>query len=181
MTMNGASASGSGRGGDTGALTAAEQGPGGGPRVHGESRLKPVVFIGSSVLILAVSIWAIITPGGAEDTIGVVVDWISTGFGWYYFLAATLYLLFVVYVAVSRYGGIKLGPKHSTPDYGVFAWAAMLFAAGIGIDLMFFAVSGPVSHYLAPPRGTPRPSRPPGRRWCGRCSTTASPAGPCTP
>ncbi|MCC3655536.1 choline BCCT transporter BetT [Streptomyces sp. S07_1.15] len=153
MTMNGASASGSGRGGDTGALTAAEQGPGGGPRVHGESRLKPVVFIGSSVLILAVSIWAIITPGGAEDTIGVVVDWISTGFGWYYFLAATLYLLFVVYVAVSRYGGIKLGPKHSTPDYGVFAWAAMLFAAGIGIDLMFFAVSGPVSHYLAPPEG----------------------------
>ncbi|GAA3763444.1 choline/glycine/proline betaine transport protein [Spinactinospora alkalitolerans] len=123
---------------------------------RGESRLKPAVFIGSSVLILALSIWAIITPTGAENTIGTVVSWISAGFGWYYFLAATLYLVFVVFVAVSRYGEVKLGPQHSTPDYGVFAWAAMLFAAGIGIDLMFFSVAGPVSHYLAPPEGDPQ-------------------------
>ncbi|MEW2635224.1 choline BCCT transporter BetT [Streptomyces sp. NPDC048389] len=121
-----------------------------------ESRLKPVVFFGSSVLILAISIWAIITPTGAENTIGVVVDWISSVFGWYYFLAATLYLVFVVFVAASRYGAIKLGPQHSTPDYGLFAWATMLFAAGIGIDLMFFSVAGPVSHYLAPPEGDPQ-------------------------
>jgi choline/glycine/proline betaine transport protein len=120
-----------------------------------ESRLKPVVFFGSSALILAISVWAIITPSGAESTIGVVVDWISSVFGWYYFLAATLYLLFVVFVAASRYGTIKLGPQHSTPDYGLFAWATMLFAAGIGIDLMFFSVAGPVSHYLAPPEGDP--------------------------
>ncbi|MDB1087314.1 choline BCCT transporter BetT [Streptomyces sp. ACA25] len=119
----------------------------------GDSRLKPVVFAGSSALILALSIWAIITPGGAENTIGVVVGWISEGFGWYYFLAATLYLLFVLFVAVSRYGTIKLGPQHSTPDYGLFAWGAMLFAAGIGIDLMFFSVAGPVSHYFMPPEG----------------------------
>ncbi|MEV4682343.1 choline BCCT transporter BetT [Streptomyces kurssanovii] len=120
-----------------------------------ESRLKPVVFFGSSLLILAISVWAIATPSGAESTIGVVVDWISSVFGWYYFLAATLYLLFVVFVAASRYGSIKLGPQHSTPDYGLFAWATMLFAAGIGIDLMFFSVAGPVSHYLAPPEGDP--------------------------
>jgi choline/glycine/proline betaine transport protein len=125
-------------------------------RERRESRLKRVVFIGSSVLILALSIWAIITPAGADNTIGVVVGWISTGFGWYYFLAATLYLVFVVFVAASRYGGIKLGPQHSTPDYGVFAWGAMLFAAGIGVDLMFFSVAGPVSHYLAPPEGDPQ-------------------------
>ncbi|MBW1602023.1 choline BCCT transporter BetT [Streptomyces sp. JJ66] len=118
-----------------------------------ETELKRVVFYGSSVLILAVSIWAIITPQGAEDAIGVVVNWITTGFGWYYFLAATLYLVFVLYVALSRYGTIKLGPKHSKPDYGLFAWAAMLFAAGIGIDLMFFSVAGPVTNYLAPPSG----------------------------
>ncbi|WP_323055251.1 MULTISPECIES: choline BCCT transporter BetT [Streptomyces] len=125
------------------------------PRPARESELKRVVFFGSSVLILAVSVWAIITPQGAENAIGVVVDWISTGFGWYYFLAATLYLVFVLFVAISRYGTIKLGPKHSKPDYGLFAWAAMLFAAGIGIDLMFFSVSGPVTHYLAPPEGDP--------------------------
>ncbi|MEU8850125.1 choline BCCT transporter BetT [Streptomyces sp. NPDC048564] len=122
----------------------------------GEGTLKPVVFFGSSVLILAISIWAIVTPSGAEEAIGVAVDKISSWFGWYYFLAATLYLLFVVFIGLSKYGTIKLGPKHYKPDYGLFAWAAMLFAAGIGIDLMFFSVAGPVSHYLAPPEGDPQ-------------------------
>jgi choline/glycine/proline betaine transport protein len=119
------------------------------------NRINRVVFIGSSALILAFSLWAMITPEGAADTIGTVVGWISHGFGWYYFLAATLFLVFVVFIAASRYGKIKLGPQHSTPDYSIFAWGAMLFAAGIGIDLMFFSVAGPVSHYLSPPEGSP--------------------------
>ncbi|WP_343074885.1 choline BCCT transporter BetT [Phytoactinopolyspora alkaliphila] len=119
------------------------------------NRINRVVFFGSSALIIAFSVWAMITPEGASDTIGTVVGWISHGFGWYYFLAATLFLVFVVFIAASRYGKIKLGPQHSTPDYSLFAWGAMLFAAGIGIDLMFFSVAGPVSHYLAPPEGDP--------------------------
>ncbi|MEU1280204.1 choline BCCT transporter BetT [Streptomyces sp. NPDC005805] len=122
---------------------------------EGEGTLKPLVFFGSAALILAISVWAIITPSGAEKAIGVAVDKISGWFGWYYFLAATLYLVFVVFIGVSKYGTIKLGPKHYKPDYGLFSWAAMLFAAGIGIDLMFFSVAGPVSHYLAPPEGDP--------------------------
>ncbi|WSD11639.1 choline BCCT transporter BetT [Streptomyces hirsutus] len=122
----------------------------------GTVRLKPVVFFGAALLVLAISIWAIITPSGAETVIGVAVGKISRWFGWYYFLAATLYLLFVVFIAVSKYGTVKLGPKHSKPDYGLFTWGSMLFAAGIGIDLMFFSVSGPVSHYLAPPQGDPQ-------------------------
>ncbi|MFE0802471.1 choline BCCT transporter BetT [Streptomyces sp. NPDC058812] len=121
----------------------------------GTGTLKRAVFFGSAALILAISIWAIVTPSGAESAIGVAVDRISSWFGWYYFLAATVYLGFVVFIGVSKYGTIKLGPKHYKPDYGLFAWAAMLFAAGIGIDLMFFSVSGPVSHYLAPPEGDP--------------------------
>ncbi|WP_024874471.1 choline BCCT transporter BetT [Saccharomonospora piscinae] len=120
---------------------------------QGRRELKRLVFLGSATLIVALSVWAIVTPTGAADAIGTAVAWISSSFGWYYFLAATLYLVFVVFVALSRYGRVKLGPQHSTPDYGVFSWAAMLFAAGIGIDLMFFSVAGPVSHYLAPPEG----------------------------
>nr|WP_192808153.1 choline BCCT transporter BetT [Hoyosella subflava] len=119
------------------------------------NRINPVVFFGSSALIIALSVWAIITPDGAANAIGTVVGWISTGFGWYYFLAATLFLIFVVYIALSRYGTVKLGPQHSRPAYSIFAWGAMLFAAGIGIDLMFFSVAGPVTHYLAPPEGDP--------------------------
>ncbi|WP_311202735.1 choline BCCT transporter BetT [Actinophytocola gossypii] len=118
-----------------------------------ERRVNPVVLYGSATLILAISVWAIITPTGAETVIGTAVGWVSDGLGWYYFLAATLFLVFVVYIALSRYGKVKLGPQHSKPDFGMFAWLSMLFAAGIGIDLMFFSVSGPVSHYLEPPSG----------------------------
>ncbi|WP_116040849.1 choline BCCT transporter BetT [Amycolatopsis palatopharyngis] len=124
-----------------------------GPSQEKQNRINPVVFFGSSICILVISIWAIITPDAASETIGTVVSWISEGFGWYYFLAATLFLVFVVFIALSRYGKVKLGPQHSKPDYSLFAWGAMLFAAGIGIDLMFFSVAEPVTQYLAPPVG----------------------------
>ncbi|TCP55019.1 choline/glycine/proline betaine transport protein [Tamaricihabitans halophyticus] len=119
------------------------------------TRVKPLVFVGSAGITLVISIWAIITPQGAANVIGAAVGWISQWFGWYYFLTATLIVVFVVFIAASRYGKIKLGPQHSTPDYGLFAWAAMFFAAGIGVDLMFFSISGPVTNYLDPPQGSP--------------------------
>ncbi|MGH3517129.1 MAG: choline BCCT transporter BetT [Haloechinothrix sp.] len=124
-------------------------------KAKGIRRINPVAFFGSSAIILAIAIWAIITPEGAAGAIGVLVGWISEGFGWYYILAATLFLVFVVFIAASRYGKVKLGPANSTPEYSLFAWASMLFAAGIGIDLMFFSVAEPVTHYLAPPDGDP--------------------------
>jgi choline/glycine/proline betaine transport protein len=117
------------------------------------TRINPVVFYGSGVGILALALWAIISPEGAAGAIGVLVGWISEWFGWFYILIATIFLAFVIFLALSRYGSTKLGPEHSEPDFGVFSWAAMLFAAGIGTDLMFFAVAEPVSQYLAPPVG----------------------------
>ncbi len=117
------------------------------------TRINPIVFFGSSVCILAIALWAIISPEGASGTIGVVVGWISEWFGWFYILIATVFLAFVIFLALSRYGKTKLGPEHSKPDFSTFSWAAMLFAAGIGTDVMFFAVAGPVTQYLAPPAG----------------------------
>ncbi|CAM2909124.1 Choline/glycine/proline betaine transport protein [Prescottella defluvii] len=113
---------------------------------------KPVFYI-SSAIIVAITAWAMIAPDNADAVIGSVVDWISGAFGWWYFLVATLIIVFVLFLALSRYGKIKLGPNHSLPRYNVFTWGAMLFAAGIGIDLMFFSVSEPVTQYLAPPVG----------------------------
>ena len=117
------------------------------------ARINPVVFIGSAVCILAIALWAIISPEGAGNTLGVVVGWISEWFGWFYILIATVFLAFVIFLALSRYGKIKLGPEHSEPDFSTFSWAAMLFAAGIGTDVMFFAVAEPVTQYMAPPAG----------------------------
>ncbi|WGW11754.1 choline BCCT transporter BetT [Saxibacter everestensis] len=117
------------------------------------STLNRTVFFGSATVIVAVALWAIISPSSADLAISAAVGWISGGFGWYYFLAATIFVVFVVFIAVSRFGRVKLGPEQSKPQFSMFTWASMLFAAGIGIDLMFFSVSEPVSQYLAPPTG----------------------------
>ena len=100
-------------------------------------------------------------------------DWVSKTFGWYYLLAATLYIVFVVCIACSRFGSVKLGPEQSKPEFSLLSWAAMLFAAGIGIDLMFFSVAEPVTQYMQPPEGRGRPSRRRAGRWSGPCFTMA--------
>jgi choline/glycine/proline betaine transport protein len=117
------------------------------------ARIKPPVFYGSAIAIVGVAVWALIAPTQAADAIGVLVGWASEWFGWFYIFLATAILVFVIFLGVSRYGRTKLGPSHSVPQYSTFAWASMLFAAGIGTDLMFFAVAEPVTQYLAPPVG----------------------------
>jgi choline/glycine/proline betaine transport protein len=111
------------------------------------------VFAGSAAGILALAIWALVAPEHAASVLGTVVGWISTGFGWFYIALATVILVFVIYLGISRFGKIRLGPAHSRPQYSTFSWAAMLFAAGIGTDLMFFSVAEPVTQYLHPPAG----------------------------
>lgn len=121
----------------------------------GAPPVNPIVFGGSAVGVLLMAGWAWLDTGRAEQVIGDAVGWTATWFGWYYIALATLVLVFVVYLGFSRYGHVKLGPDHSTPEFSTFAWASMLFAAGIGTDLMFFSVAEPVTQYLAPPVGEP--------------------------
>ncbi|MGJ9412561.1 choline BCCT transporter BetT [Aeromicrobium sp. CF4.19] len=119
------------------------------------SRVNLTVLVGSSVVVVAITAWALISPSGADATLGTLVGWATDWFGWFYVLLATTVLVFVIYIAASRFGRTKLGPEHSQPEFSTFAWASMLFAAGIGTDLMFFAVAEPVTQYLAPPSGDP--------------------------
>jgi choline/glycine/proline betaine transport protein len=95
----------------------------------------------------------VIAPTKAESTLATVVGYVSDWFGWYYVALATAILVFVLFLAFSRYGRVRLGPEHSRPEFSTLAWASMLFAAGIGTDLMFFAVNEPVVQYLTPPSG----------------------------
>ncbi len=123
------------------------------PDLPAKTRVNKTVFIGSSVGITAIALWAMISTESAEAVIGAMVSWVSTNMGWYYFLVVSLVVVFVLVIALSGVGRTKLGPDHSKPQFGIFTWGAMLFAAGIGIDLMFFSVSEPVTQYLAPPLG----------------------------
>lgn len=127
-----------------------------GPAEFAESRGPRVrwrVFIISSAIILAFSIWAMVTPAGAADTMHTAVEWIATNLGWFYVLTVTIVIVFVLWVALSKEGKVRLGPDHSRPQYGLFTWVAMLFAAGVGIDMLFYSVTGPITQYMSPPSG----------------------------
>ena len=131
----------------------AERAPGAEPAPE-EGRHAKVnwpVFIGTAVIIVAFVLFAAIWPDAAETVIFGSMAWVATNFGWYYVLTATIVVIFVLLVAFSRVGRTRMGPDHSVPKYNMFTWAAMLFAAGIGVDLMFFGISGPATNYLTPP------------------------------
>ena len=123
------------------------------PPASEKDRINPVVFYTSAGLILTFSLVTIFYSELAASWLLTAVNWVTSTFGWYYMLAATLYIVFVIYMACSRYGAIKLGPEQSKPEFSLLSWSAMLFAAGIGIDLMFFSVAEPVTQYMQPPEG----------------------------
>lgn len=117
--------------------------------------MKPRVFWGSSAIIATFVLIGSAVPEGAERFFTAIQEWISSSFGWLYILAVAGFLFSVIILGFSRYGQIKLGPDESTPDYSFASWVAMLFAAGMGIGLMFFAVAEPIQHLSTPPDRQP--------------------------
>ncbi|MDV6528021.1 BCCT family transporter [Pseudomonas aeruginosa] len=114
---------------------------------------NPPVFYGAAILILLFAAVVIGFPQRAGEWLLAAQTWASQTVGWYYLLAMTLYLIFVVVTALSGYGKIKLGADHDEPEFSYLSWAGMLFAAGISITLFFFCVSEPLTHFLQPPQG----------------------------
>ena len=115
-----------------------------------KDKINPVVFYTSAGLILLFSLMTIFFRDFSAEWIGRTLDWVSKTFGWYYLLAATLYIVFVVCIACSRFGSVKLGPEQSKPEFSLLSWAAMLFAAGIGIAVIllnYYSVS--LSKYVS--------------------------------
>ncbi|WP_145139702.1 BCCT family transporter [Pseudomonas duriflava] len=111
------------------------------------------MFFGSTALILTLTLALILLPEEAGLWLGAAQNWLSRSFGWYYMLAIGTYLFFVLYMAFSRYGNLRLGADHERPDFSYSAWAGMLFSSGIGISLLYFAASEPIDHLYNPPEG----------------------------
>lgn len=116
-------------------------------------KLNRAVFFGAALIITLFSGSVLAFPQQASSLLGRAQAWASATFGWYYMLVVAFYLGFVLFVALSRYGDIKLGPDHATPDFSYGTWAAMLFSAGIGSELLFYGASEPLEHLLQPPEG----------------------------
>ncbi|TKT78213.1 BCCT family transporter [Aquamicrobium sp. LC103] len=117
--------------------------------------INPPVFFGAiAVIALFIAIGAA-SPGQAEVLFGALQSSILAGFGWLYLLAVGIFVATVGILCFGRYGDLKLGPDDSEPDFRYLSWVAMLFAAGMGIGLMYFAVGEPMTHYTAPPEAEP--------------------------
>lgn len=111
------------------------------------------VFTTTAVLSIVLTVVASLAPTHVNNAFAAMVDWTGRHFGAFYIALATTILVLVIVIALSRFGRIRLGEPHSRPDFSLFSWAAMLFAAGISTDIMFFAVAEPIAQYMNPPTG----------------------------
>lgn len=117
---------------------------------EGRSQFGSIFYItvGFSVAFVLAGVFFTASFGSA---LAAVVDWIINGLGWFYLLITTFFLVFVLFLAFSKYGKIRLGGPDEKPEFGRFAWFAMLFQAGMGIGLLFWGVAQPLLHYRTPP------------------------------
>ncbi|MGP5201521.1 BCCT family transporter [Psychrobacter aquimaris] len=114
------------------------------------------VFIPAAVIMLLLVIGTAINPEAAGALFSDVLSFTTQTFGWFYMLAVALFLMFIIVLAFSSYGSIKLGPDHAEAEYKFLEWFAMLFSAGYGIALLFYGVAEPVMHFSSPPMSDPQ-------------------------
>jgi len=120
---------------------------------------KGIIIPGLSVLFL-LSILCAFFPDGTQNFLSKVQQSIYNNLSWVYILLVSFFVIFQLILAVSKYGNIRLGADNSEPQYGFFSWIAMLFAAGMGIGLMYYGVAEPMSHYVNPAiPGTENPAK----------------------
>ncbi|WP_461153805.1 BCCT family transporter [Saccharopolyspora tripterygii] len=97
--------------------------------------------------------WGAVATESLSTASGAALDWLIKNTGWGFVLAATGFVVFALFLAFSKYGRIPLGRDDEGPEFRTVSWIAMMFSAGMGIGLMFFGVSEPLSHFVSPPPG----------------------------
>lgn len=115
--------------------------------------MVPWVFWPAAVVVLGLSVFAMVFPTSASTFFGAAQSAVVAAFSWYYVLIAAFFVVFALFVGFSRFGDIKLGRDEEEPEFSAGAWFALLFAAGMGIGLVFYGASEPLSHYVTPPPG----------------------------
>ncbi|WP_051675836.1 BCCT family transporter [Polaromonas glacialis] len=120
--------------------------------------LVPQVVVPALLVLGGLLVFCGMFPQRADLFFSGAQSWVVSHFDWFYTSAVTVFLVFLLMVAASRFGDIRLGPDDALPEFNFLSWTAMLFAAGMGIGLMYFGVGEPLQHYLKPPTqigGTP--------------------------
>jgi len=97
-----------------------------------------------------IAIWAVALNDSFVYASNAIYAFLTEKFGWLYLLAMLVFVLFIIGIACSKYGKLRLGDDDSRPEYKTSSWFAMLFGAGMGVGLVFWGISEPVSHYINP-------------------------------
>ena len=116
-----------------------------------KSQINPRVFWGASAIVAALLTITLAMPGTADVAFKAAQSWAIDTFGWFYIASVAVFLVVVLTLGFGPAGKLKLGPDDAEPDFPYLSWLAMLFAAGMGIGLMYFAVAEPIQHYISPP------------------------------
>jgi choline/carnitine/betaine transport len=120
-------------------------------------RTDPTIFFVSAGCMIAFLLALVIAPEPIGAAFAGGRQWIVTNLGWFFILGVNVWLVFLLWVALSRFGDIRLGGQDARPAYGNISWFTMLFAGGIGTVLMFWGVAEPIFHFSNPPRNDVAP------------------------
>ena len=121
--------------------------------VRREPQVLRWVFWPAAVIVVAFALFALLAPHVAEALFKTVQTTIVNAFNWYYVLIAAFFVAFCLFLGFSRFGDIKLGRDDEEPEFSLMSWFSLLFAAGMGIGLVFYGVSEPLSHFTNPRPG----------------------------
>ena len=113
-----------------------------------------VVFGVTALVAVAFLLWGFVSTDSLASASGTALTWVMDNVGWMFVLTASGFVVFVLWLALGRYGRIPLGRDDEEPEFRSVSWVAMMFSAGMGIGLMFFGVAEPLSHFATPPPGT---------------------------
>lgn len=118
-----------------------------------ERKSGPGLPYAAVAIVAGVVIWGLASPAALEAAAASALVFTTKSFGWFYLWVVLGVVVYCLYLAMSRYGDMRLGGEDEEPDFSAVAWFAMLFAAGMGIGLVFWGAAEPLSHYRTPPPG----------------------------
>jgi len=118
----------------------------------GKGMIAPAVFWPILIVVVGLVIFAIVAPDLTAIIFKNIDHWIVTNLSWYYMLAIGIFIAVAIYLGMSKVGKIRLGREGEEPEFGTLSWFAMLFAAGMGIGLVFYSVGEPLSYFTTSPK-----------------------------
>lgn len=119
-------------------------------QLKSKSTFTPGIIIPSLIFILGTTILSVFFPQGTNYYLSLVKNLLFENLNWLYVMVVTVFVFFLLFLILSKYGSIKLGANDSKPEFSFFSWVCMLFAAGMGIGLMYFSVAEPLAHFTDP-------------------------------